>query len=198
MKILQCVKCGKKQPSGSFCPDCGSPLKETITTEVKFKPINTKRTSDQLKRDIRTWLSRLGVQPVDIKIASEGTTVRLEYPLSNSLYSFSSHLQDQFVKNLAAVEQFLHYRVLSIERGIETLEKAFAGYEALPDYSDEKKLDPYEVLGFNQPVVTLEEAKARFKMLAKKYHPDVDDTKIAKEEFTRIRKAIQKIEEKEQ
>ena len=38
-------------------------------------------------------------------------------------------MQENITDNLAAVEQFLHYRVLGIERGIETLEQAFAGYE---------------------------------------------------------------------
>ena len=68
MKILKCTKCGRSQKEGKFCLDCGGSLVEVITSEVKFKPIETTRTAEQLKRDVRNWLMRIGVQPPDIKI----------------------------------------------------------------------------------------------------------------------------------
>jgi len=195
MKILKCTKCGKTQQTGKFCFDCGNKLEEIITSQVIFKPIDSNRTADQLKRDVRTWLGRLGVQQTDIKINSEGGSARIEYALGKNIYTFASHLQNNITNNLAAVEQFLHYRVLSIERGIETLEQAFAGYEALPDFSDGAEFEPYIALGFTEKV-SFQEANTRFKMLAKKYHPDVDKSEVSKKEFDRIRKAIQMIEEK--
>ncbi|MBR9703478.1 hypothetical protein GOV10_05535, partial [Candidatus Woesearchaeota archaeon] len=57
----------------------------------------------------------------------------VDYILNNHSYSFKSVLQQNGRNNLAAVEQFLHHRVIGIERGIESVEKAFKGYEALPD-----------------------------------------------------------------
>ncbi len=193
MKILQCPKCKRNQKEGKFCLDCGGPLTEVITSEVKFKPIHTVRTADQLKRDCRNWLTRLGVQQSDIKINLSDGTAQVEYIIKHIIYQFSSTLQKNASCNLAAVEQFLHYRVLGIERGIETTEQAFAGYEALPDYSNGKIENPYIVFGF-QEKVPFEQVKSKFKELAKRYHPDVNPDKNTHSEFNLIKKAMEMIE----
>lgn len=193
MKYLFCDKCNKRQSTGKFCLDCGKTLKEVVSTEVKFRPIESSRTSEQLKRDVRVWLNRIGVQNTDIQIRSGTNEVEIEYVLNRSRYSFKSYLQNKLTDNLAAVEQFLHYRVLGIERGIETLEKAFAGYEALPDYSDGKNFEPYLALGFKEKV-DFETAKAKFRELAKRFHPDVNNSSEANNQFASIKKAIEMIE----
>ncbi|KKK50313.1 hypothetical protein LCGC14_3126230, partial [marine sediment metagenome] len=46
MKILKCTKCDRSQKEGKFCLDCGSELKEVVTSEVKFKAIDTSRTAE--------------------------------------------------------------------------------------------------------------------------------------------------------
>ena len=191
VKVLKCPKCNRIQNAGDYCLDCGSKLEEIITSDIKFNPIKSSRTADQLKRDIRRWLERLGVQQPDIKIRTANERAEVEYVLNKNIYSFSSTMQESLTNNLAAVEQFLHYRVLGIERGIETTEQAFAGYMALPDPSTAK--DPYEVLGFKGRV-SLEEAKAKFKQLAKLHHPDKEGNK---ETFQKLAEAIRKIEEEQ-
>ncbi len=196
MKILKCTKCSKKQNQGKYCLDCGSPLETVVTSNVEFKPIKTKRTAEHLKKDIRNWLGRIGVQQPDIKINSYDGMTTVQYTLGKSLYSFSSCLQDSITNNIAAVEMFLHSRVLGIERGIETVEDAFAGYEALPDYTNENNNDSYTALGFKEKV-SKEEARAKYKLLVKKYHPDVNPNKDTHAEFDRIKKAIEKIEKEE-
>lgn len=132
MKILRCVKCNKAQKEGKFCLDCGQSLKEIVTTDVVFKPIKSSRGSETLKKDIRRWLNRIGVQNPDIEIHT-GPSAEIEYLLQGHKYTFKSVLQDNTTNNLAAVEQFLHHRVLGIERGIETADQAFKGYQVLPD-----------------------------------------------------------------
>lgn len=132
MKQMKCSKCGRVQQQGKFCLDCGGVLIEVITAGVAFKPIETARASETLKKDIRTWLNRIGVQNSDIQIEA-GDGAQVTYLLGGKKYTFRSVMQKTNQNNLAAVEQFLHYRVLGIERGIETAEQAFKGYEALPD-----------------------------------------------------------------
>lgn len=189
MKVMRCNKCNKSQNSGKFCLDCGQPLEEIITEEVKFKPIGTGRTSDQLKRDVRKWLIRIGVQQpnITINLSSEGASV--EYTLKNNVYTLSSTMQKIPALNLAAVEQLIHFRVLGIERGIETADQAFAGYEALPDFTDEKNFNPYNALGFKEKV-SEEEAIKKYKKLSKMWHPDVNDSPEASRQFQNIKKAI--------
>ncbi len=194
MKTLKCKNCNRNQKEGKFCLDCGGELKEIVTDEVKFKKIETKRTAEQLKRDVRNWLTRIGVQQPDIKINLAEECARVEYTINRIVYNFSSMLQRNASNNLAAIEQFLHYRVLGIERGIETTEQAFAGYEALPDYSNGKIEDPYLVFGFREKV-SIEEIRKKYKILAKRYHPDVNPDEKSQKEFLLVQKALKIIED---
>ncbi len=194
MKILKCSKCNRNQKEGKFCLDCGHTLTEIITKDIKFKSIDTSRTADQLKRDVRNWLMRIGVQPTDIKINLAESKARIEYLIDKIIYNFSSIMQKNATNNLAAVEQFLHFRVLGIERGIETTEQAFAGYKALPDPFG--KIDPYIIFGFKQKV-PVEQVRVKYKQLAKRYHPDVNPDKKTHSEFNRIKEALDMIEEEQ-
>ena len=191
MKILRCNRCNKNQSSGKFCLDCGQTLTEVITTDVKFKKIDSVKPAETIKKDIRSWLARIGVQQGEISIRNSNDLVEVEYVLNKKKYIFSSHMQKNIQSNLAAVEQFLHYRVLGIERGIESAEQAFAGYEALPDFTGSE--DPYAVLGVNT-TDNLEQIRSKFKELAKKYHPDINKTPGADLQFQRIVKAMDAIE----
>lgn len=193
MKILICPKCGKKQSAGKYCLDDGQPLKEIITNEVKFKKMESLKPADTIKKDIRTWLARIGVQQTEISIRTSNDMVEIEYMLNRKRYVFSSHLQKNIQSNLAAVEQFLHYRVLGIERGIETAEQAFAGYEALPDHTGGTSEDPYMILDV-QRTDDIDEIRRKFKNLAKRYHPDINKSQGADLQFHRLKRAMDEIE----
>ncbi len=160
MKEIYCPKCQRTYSAGSFCPVDGSKLLTRITSTVEFMPIRTKRSSEELKSDARRWLERIGVS--DIVFSSENNIAQIEYVLNNRRYIFRSTLQERLTDNIAAIEQFLHYRVLGIERGIETSEQAFAGYAELEHMSKD----------YFAGVNTRDEANNRYKDLAKKLHPD--------------------------
>jgi len=197
MKKLLCPDCKKTRNYGKFCLDCGTPLTEVITSDTKFKRMKTNRSSSTLKIDVRNWLGRIGVQQGDIKIAADGEEAKITYALKGQTYSFTSNLQDSEADNLAAVEQFIHHRVIGIERGIETEEQAFAGYTQLPDLSNLEAQDPYQALGFKEPV-DKETAKKKYKELARKFHPDVNNSPEAARQFQSLKRAIDKIENENQ
>lgn len=194
MKILQCPKCSKKQSQGKFCLDCGSSLKEIITNEIKLNKIKSTKPSESLKRDIRKWLARIGVQQSDIQIkTSPDGLVEVQYILAGKTYVFSSHMQEGVTNNLGAVEIFLHGRVLGIERGIETAEQAFSAYTALPNFTKDE--DPYKILGLDAGT-DVEVCRQKFRELCKRYHPDTNKGPGADLNFQRIKKAIEEIESK--
>lgn len=158
MKTLSCPKCNRVQSSGKFCLDDGSQLIEKVTLGIKFMPIrNVARTVDQLKRDVRNWLSRIGVKNEDIKITTNERdgTASIEYLLLGKRYNFESHRQRNVTYNMAAIEQFLHFRVLSIEHGIETAEQAFGSYAAI------EGTVPYEF-----------QTESQLRDALKRFHPD--------------------------
>lgn len=179
MKTLRCVRCDKVQKSGSFCLDCGQSLVEVVTSNIEFTPIKTKRSSEAIKRDVRKWLTRIGCQQSEIVILRDGNSAELTYSLNGMEYCFSSYRQNNFSNNLAAVEQFVHARVLGIERGIESVEQAFKGYEALPS--------PEEVVrGLSD---------AQLKQELKLHHPDTGDGNIERFEFFQRERSRRKVTE---
>lgn len=193
MRQMRCERCSKNYSAGKFCLDCGSTLKELLTKEVKFSKVKTARNVEQLRRDVYNWLSRLGVQKGDVQISTTNEGCSVTYLLSGKKYTFSSTLQDSMTYNLAAVEQFLHYRVIGIERGIEQVENAFKGYEQLP-YIKEGEEDPWHSLGFEGPV-DIDTARSKFRSRIKEVHPDVNDSPEAARQFQTMKRAMDRIEE---
>lgn len=193
MKIIKCPTCNKKYNTGKFCLDCGVKLIEEVKLGVDFKPIKTRKHFDTIKKDIRQWLNRLGVKNEDIKIKTDNDVeMQVDYVLLNQHYKFRSYRQENKSDNLAAIEQLIHYRILGIERGIEEVEQAFKGYEALPDYTNGQETI-WQVLGF-QTIVPLDEARAKFKQMAKMYHPDLNPDKSTHEIFNKKKEAMDLIE----
>lgn len=178
MKTLVCSKCGRKQNTGKFCLDDGSPLVEKITFGVSFKPMESIRSPDDLKKDVRNWLGRIGVQQSDVQIVQDRDgSITIEYKLLGQKYSFKSTRQNNAKNNLAAVEQFIHHRVIGIERGIETAEQAFAGYAQLPAPEDIK---PSGYAGMSI---------AELKHLLFMYHPD-SGKEPNTEKFNEVKNAL--------
>jgi|WetSurMetagenome_2_1015567.scaffolds.fasta_scaffold243185_3 hypothetical protein len=194
MKKLICPMCKKSFSDGKFCLDCGQKLTEVITSDIGFRRKTTSRSPQTLKIDIRKWLNRIGVQNPDIQIFADAVQAKINYIIKGKKYSFSSDKQRTEADNLATIEQFIHYRVLGIEWGIESEEKAFAGYEALPDFTGGKEItDPYLILGFQKPV-DIDVARSKFKSMVKQFHPDINSSPEAANQFRRIKAAMDKIE----
>lgn len=169
--MKKCISCRSHQSTGNFCSGCGGKLQEVVfdvPKGTKFRPIKSNRSVGKLKDDAKNWLKRIGIVESDINFASDGAATTIEYVLDGKRYAFTSFLQESDKNNWAAVEQFLHSRVIGIERGIESKEKAFEGYVQLED-----KTNPRALFGLTGDF-TRHELDARYKTLAKKHHPDVN------------------------
>lgn len=173
MITLECEKCKRKQSGGKFCLDCGGRMMQKVTLGVKFNPINTSKDAGKLKMDIRRWLTRIGVQNQDIQILKEGEAAGVDYILLGKKYAFKSFHQERFSDNLAAIEIFLHNRVIGIERGIESTDKAFAGYTALPAPDNYAKM-----------------TDAELRDLLKEFHPDTGGDSANVGEFMKVKQEI--------
>jgi len=149
------------------------------------------KTTWKTKEHIYKWLTRIGVHEgdIDIKTGSENKEKAIvKYKFKEQTYELATDKRKEYGQNLHNIECLIHSRVLGIERGIETVEQAFAGYQALPDYSNQS---PYQVLGVPENSF-LEACNIKFKELAKKYHPDVNNGDGTF--FKKITKAIEDIE----
>ena len=92
---------------------------------------------------------------------------------------------DRVADNLAAIAATLeHMRGIERHGGAEILERAFLGFQALPEPEQW-----WKVLGFDLAPKTRQEAEDAFKSLAKVHHPDVGGDAG---KFSRIASAIER------
>lgn len=160
----------------------------------------TDKNAWRIKEEIEKWLTRVGVNSSDIQFpASTSVDVKkknswkstshsqasVKYVFKNKEYVMSCKLNTEYTENLNHIQILVHSRIIGIERGIEDVEQAFAGYTAL-SYAN----TPRSILGLDEDA-DKESCKAAFKRIAKVYHPDSGGST---ELFTRINKAIQEIE----
>jgi len=157
----------------------------------KVRGVTTGRSHSALRKDLRKWLMRIGVTESDIEILTGvgGEGARLSYVFNGKRYELTSTAQPDITNNLAALELLVHSRVLGIEREIESVEQAFAGYKVLPA----AVTNPYHVLGL-QEGASLDIVKVVYKKLALKLHPDTGGNT---EEFKRITAAYELIQSTE-
>ena len=116
----------------------------------------------------------------------------VRYVYNGKEYELTCNLGEDYSENLNYIEILIHNRVLGIERGIENVETSFAGYAALPDFSN---MTPRKTLGVGENA-TLEECRDKFKQLAKVYHPDVNGGNA--DQFLRLKSALELIEKEYQ
>jgi hypothetical protein len=171
MKTLECGNCKRVQATGKFCVECGSTLIEKVTIGVKFKPMRTDQSPENIRKSIRSLLYRIGVKDKDITIREENHIASVDYELLGTKYNFRSFRQINSKLNLSAIEQLIRGRVLGIERGIETAQQAFSGYTALP-----------------APKTYDDMTEAELKALLKKHHPDTGDGNLT--ELGKIKSAL--------
>lgn len=80
-------------------------------------------------------------------------------------------LYDRVADNLAAVAASLNaLRAIERHGGAQILERAFAGFVALPSPD---AFDPFAVLGLKRGVARSASIEEQFRTLSKKHHPDV-------------------------
>lgn len=176
MKTLFCSKCNQTKLSGVFCPTCGNRLIEKVTVGAKFNRVQTSKTVPTLRNEIVKWLSRVGVPEKDVKIGMDRSIADVEYVLLGKRYNFKSDRQKTLNENLQAIAIFMHHRVLSIERGIESVEGAFGGYAALPGPG--MTSSPYDAM-----------SKEELRKLMSMYHPDSNGGKADVVKFQEVKAA---------
>ncbi len=137
------------------------------------------------KEHLYKWLIRIGVHEGDITIRSDPNKQNraiVQYIYKGENYNITADKKTKYAANLHNIENLIHSRVLGIERGIETLEQAFAGYTALADHS--KGYNYFE--GCNNK----DQIRVRFKTLAKKLHSDTggndDEFKAMKQQYEKL------------
>ena len=105
------------------------------------------RNTFKVKGDIVRWLTRLNIHESDIGFTTMKTvTIKnpkflwktmerqqagVTYVYKGKSYLLTCQTEEVYTENLNNIQILIHSRVIGIERGIEDVEKAFAGYMAI-------------------------------------------------------------------
>ncbi len=115
--------------------------------------------------------TRLDGTPRSDRRAPDDPGVAVYFKLQGKDRVLACDKWDRVADNIAAIAAHIDAIRRQDRYGVGTLDQAFAGYAALPAPGSVPKRHWYQVLGI-LPSATIEEIKAAFKDMAKRFHPD--------------------------
>ncbi|MDP3918403.1 MAG: J domain-containing protein [Nanoarchaeota archaeon] len=161
--------------------------------DINLIPITSThdRRALQFKNKIILNLRKIDLTPDDIEIELERIAVKkapasaIWYLQGHRLYySYSS--ANSFVDNLFIVNKIIELEINSLLNGLKTLEEFISGFTEDDDV-EEKRKEARKIIGVSEDCLDMEEINQKYKVLAKKYHPDMPNGDLI--EFQKINKA---------
>ena len=174
---------------------------------TKIGTIQTEKSIENAMREIRQWLSRIGVSggfDVDLKYDARMNVALLKFKYNGKNYEYRSTSQKNYRLNMHAIARVMEFKVRAHLMGIEKFDVSMSPYLALTSRQDDVRadepinvvVDPYAVLGISS-LASNEEVELCYRRMAKAWHPDMANSEEAKavflNKFSEINEAHQKI-----
>lgn len=141
------------------------------------------RRAVQIKNKIIGSLGRIGLTEDDIDVPLESGAFRFApagvtwYIEGHRLhYSFQSK---KFVENLYVVSKVIELEVNALLEGTKNLDEFIRDFSEDKDVQ-EQRLKARELLGVSKESLDFEDIDAKYKALARKYHPDMPEGSVEK------------------
>jgi DnaJ-domain-containing protein 1 len=155
--------------------------------------LKTKEPIEKAMREIRDWLSKLGVNGLSINTNYDPrqNVALLSFKYKDKSYEFRSTKQSNCRLNMWGIAKIMEYKVRSQIMGIEDFSKSMVAYLQLENKSGSENLSPEQVNESNyiklgiSPLASNEEIKKAWLNLMKTFHPDMALSEGAKNEFTK-------------
>jgi len=157
----------------------------------KLGQLNSKEPIEKAMREIREWLDKLRVNGLSINTNYDArmNIAILKFNYNGKNYEFRSTKQSNCRLNMWGIARVMEYKVRSHIMGIEDFSKSMESYvqiedksgiknEFIPQNANEKN---YVLLGISL-TASNEEIKSRYRELVKTHHPDMYNSKEAREE----------------
>jgi hypothetical protein len=148
--------------------------------EFNFNPIRDSynRRSQQFKNNIIACLRKIDLTEDDVIIDLEANGrannpgKAVWYFVGYRLY-FSCKLYDKFAENLYVVSKVIEFYVNELINERITLDDFALKFSEKDDIEKQRK-EAKKLLGIDEDCVDVDEINRKYKILAKKHHPDVD------------------------
>lgn len=161
--------------------------------------LNTTKPIERAIKEIRDWLTKLGVNglTIDIKYDAASNVAILRFTYGGKNYEFKSTKQSNCRLNMHAIARVIESKVRNHLMGIEEFNRAMTSYlqieasseaQARSSYETQEtrsqNIEAYAVMGISH-LASNAELEAHYKKLAKSWHPDMAGSEEAKVVFQR-------------
>ena len=149
--------------------------------EFNFNPIRDSynRRAQQFQNSIFAGLKKIGLTEDDIEIDLE-VNGRIKLPGVAEWYFdgyrlyFSCNLYDKYAENLYVVFKVIEYWVNSLLNEEITIEEFIQKFVEKDDIEKQRK-EARELLGVDEDCIDIDEINKKYKVLARKFHPDMEE-----------------------
>lgn len=158
----------------------------------KIGMLNTDKSIEAAIREIRHWLSMIGVDglSIDTRYDPAKNVALVRFRHEGKSYEFRSTKQNNSRLQMWAIARVMENKVRAQLMGIEDFQKAMQAYLLIEGSTDQGYAPQerhvtetaYAVLGIS-PTASNDEIEKRYKTLIKGFHPDLALSNEAKEEF---------------
>ncbi|HLC91196.1 MAG TPA: J domain-containing protein [Candidatus Nanoarchaeia archaeon] len=149
----------------------------------EFKAFNLKESSFrrvvQFRNDIINALSKLGLTEDDIDVPLETVAIK-KAPASATWYMdgfrmyYDYKSANRFIENLYIITKVIELEVAAVISGEKTIQEFIQDFSEEKDIKEQRK-EARKVLGVNEDSLDLEQINSKYKLLAKRYHPDMPE-----------------------
>lgn len=161
--------------------------------EFSFNPIRDSynRRAQQFKNNILEVLRKINLPEDDVEVKLE-VNCRIKAPAVAEWYFdgyrlyYSYKVYDKFAENLYVVFKVIEFYVKELLNGKITFDEFRHKFSEKDDIEKQRK-EARELFGVSEDCLDLEEISRSYKILAKKYHPDMPEGNL--EMFKRINNA---------
>ena len=149
------------------------------------------RRSVQYRNKIVTTLKKIGIPEDDIEIPMERFSIKnipssATFWFANYRLYYSYARSNRFVDNLYIVQKIIELEVEEVLSGEKTEQEFCHVFSEDKDVNEQRK-EARKLIGVDEDCIDMEEINQKYKILAKKCHPDMPDGNI--EIFQKLNKA---------
>jgi len=149
----------------------------------EFKAFNLRDSSSrraiQFRNNILNALSKLGLSEDDVDVPLETVAIK-KAPASATWYLDGFRLYydyksaSRFIENLYIITKVIELEVAAVISGEKTIQEFIHDFSEEKDIKEQRK-KARKVLGVDEDSLDLELINSKYKLLAKKYHPDMSE-----------------------
>ena len=156
---------------------------------TKIGELRTEKSIDSAIKEIKKWLSLIGVNGFDIDIRYDvrSNSAILMFKYKDRDYEFHSTNQKNCRLNMWGIARVMEFKIRAQLMKIEDFGASMESYKLLEGRVESQTQEPMNEINYIRlgisPLASNEEVRKKYKQLMKSFHPDMALSIEAKQEF---------------